>query len=39
MVKNPQILQGGVEWPCVGSPLGEISPKKENAALNLPNLT
>jgi hypothetical protein len=26
MVKDPQILQVGVKWTCVGSPLGNFLP-------------
>jgi hypothetical protein len=37
MVKGPQILQVGVKWPCVGSPLGKISPKK-TIDKNIPQL-
>jgi hypothetical protein len=37
MVKNPQILQLNVKWPCVGSPLGKILPKKTNDN-NIPQL-
>jgi len=37
MVKGSQILQVGVKWPCVGSPLGKISPKK-TIDKNIPQL-
>jgi hypothetical protein len=29
--KSPNFIKGGVKWPCVGSPLGEISPKNKTA--------